>query len=113
MNKQTMNLMWSSLFTMIVLSNSASAASNDGKIINDGDVVKVDAQHNNEFNTPLEGLNGPSAVWLHDQKVMRAAAANLPTTRATRQETLSDADRGALFESGRHELLEPSRTQLD
>ena len=69
--------------------------------------------HNTEFDTPLGGLPGRSNLWQEELRVMRESAATLPTITATISATLSDADRGALFESGRDELLAASRTQLD
>jgi outer membrane protein OmpA-like peptidoglycan-associated protein len=68
---------------------------------------------NTEFRTSLEGLEGPSNVWKRELQVMRDSAATLPTGQASQTETLSDADLGALFESGRDELLPASKVQLD
>ena len=65
---------------------------------------------NTEFNTPLDGPARPvrsaDARSEGDAQVRRDAA---DSSRPPRTETLSDADQGALFESGRDELLPASR----
>ena len=84
-----------------------------GEIVDHSATFKVPPGVNTEFKTPLEGLAGPSNVSMLDLKAMRESAATLPMTQAVRSETLSDADLGALFESGRDELLPASKLQLD
>jgi outer membrane protein OmpA-like peptidoglycan-associated protein len=84
-----------------------------GQIADDSATFKAGPGENTEFKTPLEGLAGPSHVAQRDLQAMRDSEASLPTKEAVRTETLSDADLGALFESGRDELLLASKTQLD
>ncbi|HEU4602570.1 MAG TPA: OmpA family protein, partial [Steroidobacteraceae bacterium] len=84
-----------------------------GRVIDDGTQTVVAPGHNEEFNTSLEALWGHSDVLTRDAKKMRANADSLPKTQVSKSETLSDADLGALFESGRDELLPASRAQLD
>lgn len=90
-----------------------SAGSVRGKVIDNSDTFNVDSGASTEFNTSLTGLPGQSEVRMRDLKTMRESAATLPAAQATRTETLSDSDQGALFESGRDELLPVSKLQLD
>lgn len=56
----------------------------------------------------------PSGLSREEAQAMRAAQAQLPQAPARQTETLSEADAsGALFESGRAELLPASRQRLD
>jgi outer membrane protein OmpA-like peptidoglycan-associated protein len=102
----------------VLLASGSSAAADDanlvrGRIIDDSAQTVVAPGHNEEFNTSLEGLWGHSDVLTRDVRKMRASEATLPRTQVSKSETLSDADLGALFESGRDELLSGSRMQLD
>src|SRR5688572_20825751 len=90
-----------------------SAGAVRGKVIDNSDTFNVDSGASTEFNTSLTGLPGQSEVRMRDLKTMRESAATLPAAQATRTETLSDSDQGALFESGRDELLPVSKLQLD
>jgi outer membrane protein OmpA-like peptidoglycan-associated protein len=84
-----------------------------GQIADDSATFTAGPGQNSEFKTPLDGLAGPSHVAQRDLQAMRDSAASLPTQQAARTETLSDADLGALFESGRDELLPAFHAQLD
>jgi flagellar motor protein MotB len=90
-----------------------TSPASSGKIVDNSVTHTAAPTGNVEFNTPLDGLRGNSSVWTRDLEAMRASAATLPAQQATRTETLSEADQGALFESGRDELLAISRAQLD
>jgi outer membrane protein OmpA-like peptidoglycan-associated protein len=105
----------------ILLSASLQAAATDdasdgrvrGKVVDRSSSFDIGSGGNTEFSTSLDGLSGHSEVRMRDLKAMRDSAATLPVTQATRMETLSDSDQGALFESGRDELLSGSKVQLD
>ena len=84
-----------------------------GQIADDSATFTAAPGENSEFKTPLDGLAGPSHVSQRDLQAMRDSVASLPTQQAARTETLSDADLGALFESGRDELLPAFHAQLD
>src|SRR3569833_1433384 len=84
-----------------------------GQIADDSATFRAGPGENSEFETPLAGLAGPSHVSQRDLQAMRDSAASLPSQQAARTETLSDADLGALFESGRAEVLPAFRAQLD
>jgi outer membrane protein OmpA-like peptidoglycan-associated protein len=98
-----------------LIASTALAAGNDirGKTVDNSSTLTTAAGNNTEFNTPLEGLSGPSNVWTRELETMRASAATLPKAQARRTVTLSDADQGALFESGKDDLLPNSRAKLD
>jgi len=91
----------------------ASAGELRGQVDDDSATFTAAPGENGEFETSLEGLAGPSHVTQRDLKAMRDSAASLPSQQAARTETLSDADLGALFESGRDELLPAFHAQLD
>ena len=91
----------------------AHAADVRGKIIDDSSATTVSPTPNTEFVTPLGPDHPPSSVRIRDLEAMRRSAATLPSTEATQITTLSEADTGALFESGRSELLPATRTRLD
>jgi outer membrane protein OmpA-like peptidoglycan-associated protein len=96
-------------------SSFALAAGNDirGQMVDNSSTLSAAPGSNTEFNTPLQGLAGPSNVWTRELEAMKASAATLPTVQARRVVTLSDADQGALFESGDDALLPNSRARLD
>src|SRR5882724_10876241 len=98
-----------------LIASTALAAGNDirGETVDNSSTLTTAAGNNTEFNTPLEGLSGPSNVWTRELETMRASAATLPKAQARRTVTLSDADQGALFESGKDDLLPNSRGRLD
>ena len=98
---------------LMCLVSGAVLADVRGAQVDDSKRFDAAPAHNTEFDTPLSGLPGRSNLWQEELRTMRDSAATLPTATATISATLSDADRGALFESGRDELLEASRTQLD
>jgi outer membrane protein OmpA-like peptidoglycan-associated protein len=116
MNKKTTVLALAISHVLMVASGSVAADDSNlvrGRVIDDSVQAVVAPGHNTEFNTPLEELWGHSDVLTRDVKKMRASAATLPRSQVSKTETLSDADLGALFESGRDELLPGSRAQLD
>nr|WP_298719686.1 OmpA family protein [uncultured Steroidobacter sp.] len=99
---------------VLMLANAtADEALVRGKMVDRSPSLKAGPTSNMEFDTPLDGLTGPSDVRVRDLEAMRKSAATLPRAEATEEETLSDADEGALFESGRDELLPASRKRLD
>ncbi|MFL6601575.1 MAG: OmpA family protein [Steroidobacteraceae bacterium] len=99
--------------TLATTSALAAGDSIRGQTVDNGRTFASIPGSNTEFNTPLNGLAGPSNVWTRELEVMRASAATLPSTEARKVVTLSDADQGALFESGKDELLPNSRARLD
>jgi outer membrane protein OmpA-like peptidoglycan-associated protein len=84
-----------------------------GKSVDDSSAVAVAPRENMEFDTPLGASDSPSSVWIRDLEAMRRSAVTLPVSQATRTTTLSEGDVGALFESGRSELLAATRARLD
>jgi outer membrane protein OmpA-like peptidoglycan-associated protein len=98
-----------------LLASTALAAGNDirGQTVDNSSTLTIPAGSNTEFNTPLEGLSGPSNIWTRELETMKASAATLPKAQARRTVTLSDADQGALFASGKDDLLPNSRERLD
>jgi len=111
------------LQTSIVLANPTACAADQahpgscdglrGQIADDSATFTAAPGENSEFKTALDGLAGPSHVSQRDLQAMRDSATSLPSQQAVRNETLSDADLGALFESGRDELLPAFHAQLD
>src|SRR5689334_20637413 len=63
-----------------------------GAMVDHGATFTASPGPNTEARTPLDGLEGPSHVSSLDLQAMRASAATLPATQASRTETLSDAD---------------------
>ena len=104
-----------SLVTASLLQVAIASASDGlrGQIADDSATFTAAPGENGEFKTSLDGLSGPSHVAQRDLKAMLDSAASLPSQQAARTETLSDADLGALFESGRDELLPAFHAQLD
>ncbi len=101
--------------TMLLGTSIGMASDVRGKTVDDSASLGVLAAPNTEALTPLS--NGPlgnellpSTVQMRDLEAMRRSVVTLPTTQATQVATLSEADVGALFESGRSLLL-PSRRQ--
>lgn len=84
-----------------------------GQMLDNSSNFTVAPNGNMEFNAPTTGVDGPSNVWRRELDVMRNSASTLPQTQATQIENLSDADLGALFESGRDELLPASKQMLE
>src|SRR3984893_3633919 len=99
----------------VLVASAAPAAGNDirGRTVDNSSTLTTAAGSNTEFNTPLEGLPGPSNIRTRELGTMRASAATVPKAQARRTVTLSDADQGALFESGKDDLLPNSRGRLD
>jgi outer membrane protein OmpA-like peptidoglycan-associated protein len=89
------------------------AADIRGAIVDDSSTVVAAPRGNAEFNTSLDGTHPPSSVRERDIEAMKRSVATLPKSEATQTTTLSEADTGALFESGRAELLSGTRTRLD
>jgi len=104
-----------SLLTASLLQMAIALASDGlrGQVADDSATFTAAPGENGEFKTSLDGLSGPSHVAQRDLKAMLDSAASLPSQQAARTETLSDADLGALFESGRDELLPAFHAQLD
>src|SRR3984893_13204184 len=100
---------------LTLVASTALAAGNDirGQTIDNSSTMTIGGGNNTEFNTPLEGLSGPSNIWTRELETMRASAATLPKAQARRTVNLSDADQGALFESGKDDLLPNSRARLE
>ena len=116
MNKHmyVLSLLTASLLQMAIASANEVSCSADqkhpgvcdglrGQIADDSATLTAAPGENGEFKTSLDGLSGPSHVAQRDLKAMLDSAASLPSQQAARTETLSDADLGALFESGRDE----------
>lgn len=100
----------------IIMAAATSAAEQGvgrGRMLDDSDAFGNTTRGNEEFNTPLTGLDGPSGVRTRDYQAMRASEATLPASAASVTETLTETAQGALFDSGKAELLEPSRQQLE
>lgn len=91
---------------------AAEQAVGRGKMLDRSDATRTSSRGNEEFNTPLQGLEGPSGVRSRDFRVMRESAATLPAVPATVTQTLTESERGALFESGKDDLLPASLEQL-
>ena len=108
---------WALACSAAAIATTSAVAASDavrGKTVDNSTVVSTAPGKNTEFNTSLDGLAGPSNVWMRELQIMRASATTLPTAQARRTVTLSDADQGgALFESGQDELLSNSRGRLD
>ncbi|HEV7442569.1 MAG TPA: OmpA family protein, partial [Steroidobacteraceae bacterium] len=98
-----------------LLASTALAADKDirGQTVDNSSTLTTPAGNNTELNTPLEGLSGPSNIWTRELETMKASAATLPKAQARRTVTLSDADQGALFDSGKDDLLPNSQARLD
>lgn len=110
---KSFNRPWIAVYATIAFCyvTSANAEAARGQLIGH-DATTVSTSTNTEFKTPLDGLKGPSDVLTRTRETMRQSEATLPQTQATRTATLSDSERGALFESGRDELLAGTREQL-
>jgi len=104
------------LFPAAILTLAPSAAHADpirGAIVDNSAATVASPRGNAEFDTALGGAHPPSSVRERDLEAMRHSVATLPKTEATQTTTLSEADTGALFESGRSELLEGTRARLN
>ncbi|MBM0106001.1 OmpA family protein [Steroidobacter sp. S1-65] len=97
---------------IIASTYAASDESIRGKMVDRSTSRTVAPTANMEFDTSLDGLTGHSDVRVRDLELMRKSVSTLPREQATEMQTLSDADQGALFESGRDELLPSSRERL-
>ena len=99
--------------TMLLGVTVATASDVRGKTVDDSSSLDVSARPNTEAVTPLGNERLPSSVVVRDLEAMRRSVATLPTAEATEAATLSEADVGALFESGRSLLLPATRAKLD
>ena len=99
--------------TLTLTANIAAGAGIRGAIVDNSSTDTARPGGNSEFDTALNGEHPPSSVRERDLEAMRRSVATLPKAEATQATTLSEADTGALFESGRSELLAGTRARLD